>query len=55
MIGPDDVRLAAGRLAPWAHKTPVMTSRTLDGRCGGSVFLKCENLQRVGRSSSAGR
>ena len=25
-----------------------MTSRTLDERCGGSVFLKCENFQKVG-------
>src|SRR5881227_1479278 len=39
---------AAERLAPWAHRTPVLTSRSLDGRCGGSVVLKCENLQRVG-------
>jgi threonine dehydratase len=26
----------------------VLTSRTLDARCGGSVFLKCENFQRIG-------
>jgi threonine dehydratase len=44
----DDIRTASGRLAPWVHRTPVMTSRTLDGRCGGSVFLKCENFQKVG-------
>src|SRR5437870_7507080 len=44
----DDVRRAAERLAPWVHRTPVMTSRTLDGRCGGSVFFKCENFQKVG-------
>src|SRR5262249_43466939 len=36
------------RLAPWIHRTPVMTSRTLDKRCGGSVFLKCENFQKGG-------
>ncbi len=47
-IGIDDIRGAAERLAPWIHRTPVMTSRTLDGRCGGSVFLKCENFQKVG-------
>ena len=44
----DDIRAASERLAPWIHRTPVMTSRTLDGRCGGSVFLKCENFQKVG-------
>ena len=44
----ETIREAAGRLAPWVHKTPVLTSRTLDGRCGGSVFFKCENFQKVG-------
>ena len=44
----DDIRAAADRLAPWVHRTPVLTSRTLDARCGGSVFVKCENLQRIG-------
>ncbi len=43
-----DVRTAADRLAGVAHRTPVMTSRTLDERAGCSVFLKCENFQRVG-------
>jgi threo-3-hydroxy-L-aspartate ammonia-lyase len=44
----DDIRAASERLAPWIHRTPVMTSRTLDGRCGGSIFLKAENFQKVG-------
>lgn len=48
MIGLDDIRAAAERLKPWTHVTPVLTSRTLDERCGGTVFLKCENFQRVG-------
>lgn len=47
-IGSEEVRAAVERLAPWVHRTPVLTSRTLDERCGGSVFLKCENFQRVG-------
>jgi len=47
-ISLDEVRQAAERLKPWAHVTPVLTSRTLDERCGGPVFLKCENFQRVG-------
>ncbi len=44
----DDIRAAAARLSEWAHRTPVLTSRTLDERCGGSIFLKCENFQKVG-------
>ena len=44
----DDVRAAAERLRGVAHRTPVVTSRTLDARTGARVFLKCENLQRMG-------
>jgi threonine dehydratase len=44
----DDVRAAAERLRGVAHRTPVMTSRTLDERLGAHVFFKCENLQRAG-------
>ncbi|HEY7790534.1 MAG TPA: threo-3-hydroxy-L-aspartate ammonia-lyase [Vicinamibacterales bacterium] len=44
----DDVETAAGRLAGVAHKTPVITSRTVDARTGARVFFKCENLQRMG-------
>ena len=48
MIALSDVETAVGRLAGVAHGTPVLTSRTLDGRTGASLFLKAENLQRVG-------
>lgn len=44
----DDVRAAAQRLDGVAHRTPVVTSRTLDELTGATVFLKCENLQRMG-------
>ncbi len=47
-IALDDILRAAGRIAPWAHRTPVLTSSALDARCGGSVYLKCENFQKVG-------
>jgi threonine dehydratase/serine racemase len=43
-----DVHAAAKRIAPYAHRTPVMTSRRLDERAERRVFVKCENLQRVG-------
>jgi len=42
------VESAAQRLAGVAHRTPVVTSRTLDERLGAHVFLKCENYQRMG-------
>jgi threonine dehydratase len=44
----DDVAAAAQRLAGIAHRTPVMTSRTANALCGGTLFFKCENLQRMG-------
>jgi len=44
----EDVRAAAARIAPIAHRTPVMTSRTFDAQCGVETFFKCENLQRGG-------
>jgi threonine dehydratase len=48
VIGPDDIRAAAKTIAGVAHRTPVVTSRTLDELIGASVFLKPENLQRGG-------
>ena len=48
MIELDDVRRAAARLDGVAHRTPVVTSRTLDERAGATVRLKAENLQRIG-------
>jgi threonine dehydratase len=39
---------AAKTLDGVAHKTPVLTSRLLDGKTGNQIFLKCENMQRMG-------
>ena len=47
-ISIDDVRAAAERIAPLAHRTPLLRSRTLDARVGAPVALKAENLQRAG-------
>jgi threonine dehydratase len=43
-----DVEAAAARLRGVAHRTPVMTSRTLDTITGAQVFLKVESFQRIG-------
>ena len=40
-----DIQKAAGRIAPWAHRTPVLTSKTLDRETGKRIYLKCENFQ----------
>lgn len=42
------IRAAAQRIAPYAHRTPVMTCATLDRLAGRSLFFKCEHLQKVG-------
>jgi len=43
-----DVEAAAKRLTGIAHRTPVLTSRTVNQRTNAQVFLKCENFQRTG-------
>ena len=48
MIGYEDVEAAAERIEGVAHRTPVLTSRQLDEATGAQVFLKAENLQRIG-------
>nr|WP_137816267.1 pyridoxal-phosphate dependent enzyme [Gandjariella thermophila] len=48
MLTLDDVRAAAKRLHGVAHRTPVLTSGTLDQHVGARVFIKAENFQRVG-------
>ena len=48
MISLDEVRAAAARIDGLAHRTPVLTSRHLDELTGARVFLKAENLQRIG-------
>jgi threonine dehydratase len=44
----EDVESAARRIEGVAHRTPVLTSRTLDDAVGARVFLKCEGFQRGG-------
>ena len=43
-----DVLDAVERIQGHAHRTPVLTSRTLNGQLGAEVFFKCENYQRMG-------
>lgn len=43
-----DVVAAADRIEGYAHRTPVITSRTADAELGAQIYFKCENLQRMG-------
>ena len=47
-IGLAEVEEAAIRIAPFIHRTPMMTSASVDCATGRKIFLKCENFQRVG-------
>lgn len=42
------IEAAANRLRGVAHRTPVLTSRTVNERTSSQVFFKCENFQRAG-------
>lgn len=48
------IRAAHARIAPHIHRTPVLTSATLDALCGGSLFFKCENFQKIGAFKARG-
>lgn len=43
-----DIQQAAGRIKPYIHHTPVLTNESLNQQVGAQVFMKCENLQKVG-------
>ena len=49
-----DVQAAAERIRGHVHRTPVMTSATLDAELDARVFVKCENLQKVGAFKARG-
>jgi threonine dehydratase len=36
------------RIAPYIHRTPVLTSRLIDKKAGAALFFKCENFQGMG-------
>jgi len=44
----NDIRQAAERIKPYAHRTPVFINESLNRQVDAQVFLKCENLQKVG-------
>ena len=49
-----DIHQAAERIRPYIHHTPVLTSNSLNRMIGALVFLKCENLQKVGAFKARG-
>ena len=43
-----DIQQAARRIQPYIHRTPVLTNDSLNSQVGAQVYLKCENMQKVG-------
>lgn len=50
----DQIAEARTRIQGKVHRTPVMTSETLDGLAGGHLYFKCENLQKTGAFKARG-
>ena len=47
-LGLGDIEAVAERIRPYAHRTPLLASRSLSEAIGVEVRLKCENFQRAG-------
>ena len=43
-----DIQQAAERIGPYVHRTPVLTNQSLNQQVRAQVYLKCENMQKVG-------
>jgi threonine dehydratase len=44
----NDVKEAHQRIRPYIHRTPVLTSQSVNHLLGAELFFKCENFQKVG-------
>jgi len=44
----EDVKAAHKRIAPYIHRTPVLTSSYFNSISGAELFFKCENFQKAG-------
>lgn len=53
-VTPADIRNAAVRIAPYVHRTPVLSSQRLNAILGADLVFKCENLQRIGAFKARG-
>lgn len=48
------IEAAAARIRPYIHRTPVLTSQSINQMLGAKVYFKCENFQKVGAFKSRG-
>ncbi len=50
----EDINKAALTIEPYVHRTPVLTSATIDRMSGSRVYFKCENYQKTGAFKARG-
>ena len=43
-----DIDTAYGKISPYIHKTPVLSSQMLNEMTGAELYFKCENFQKMG-------
>jgi threonine dehydratase len=44
----DDIQRSHERIAPYIHRTPILTSQSVNQLAGCELFFKCENFQKIG-------
>lgn len=49
-----EIEAAHERIRPYIHRTPVLTSASVDTIAGASLFFKCENFQKIGAFKARG-
>ncbi len=52
--GREEILLAAGRIQPFLHRTPVLSCSAIDEIAGATLYFKCENFQKAGAFKSRG-
>ena len=48
MVTLKDIVAAHDRIAPFIHRTPVLTNKSLNELSGAELYFKCENFQKAG-------
>ncbi len=54
MITRDTIEDAHNRILPYVHRTPVLTSASINAIAGSSLYFKAENLQKGGAFKARG-
>jgi threonine dehydratase len=48
MITKQDIEIAHKRIQPFIHRTPVLSSQSINEIAGAELYFKCENFQKIG-------